>query len=180
MENDLSAYFVVTEDLEDYFHGVRKDDFKPDMVIVGDVQGRSDLQNRLNTALRCLKRGSELYVMQKGVTYVSSSGLSLDSGSYGLILENASGKKMKVLGKPNKDFILDACSVLGVEPQHACLIGDDIEADILGAKSVGAYGILVKTGRFDPELVKSYEGTEVVPDAILENFLEIRNLFPFE
>ncbi|RMG20073.1 MAG: HAD family hydrolase [Methanobacteriota archaeon] len=180
LENNLSAYFVVTEELEDYFHEVKKDDFTPDVVIVGDIRGRSDLQDRLNKALRCLKRGAELYVLQKGITYVSSSGLALDSGSYGMLLENASGKKLKVMGKPNKDFILDGCKKLGIEPDHACLIGDDIEADILGAKSIGAKGVLVKTGRYDPEIVESYEENGVVPDATIENFLKIVDLFPID
>ena len=178
LENDLSAYFIVTEDLADFFEGVKMDDFNPDVVIVGDVRGRADLQDRLNKALRCLKRGAELYVLQKGITYVSSSGLSLDSGSYGMLLENASGKRLKVMGKPNKDFILDACKKIEIEPSNACIVGDDIEADILGAKSVGAYGILVQTGRYDPEIVKAYKENEVNPDAVIENFLKLTDFFP--
>lgn len=180
MNSGKSTYLLVTEDLEEYFQDVKQDDFSPDCVIVGDVRGRKDLQERLNTALRCLKRGADLYVMQKGITYVSSKGLSLDSGSYGKLLENASGKKMKVLGKPNPDFIISGCKKIGIEPTEACMVGDDLEADIEGGKKVGAKTILVKTGKYDEELLEEYMKNNITPDVIINSFLEIEKVFPLD
>jgi ribonucleotide monophosphatase NagD (HAD superfamily) len=54
------------------------------------------------------------------------------------------------------------------------MIGDDIEADILGAKKAGLKTALVKTGKFTPsDLEKGIE-----PDFILEDINEVLEILP--
>ncbi len=180
LENEKTVYFIVSEDLEDYFSDLKRDGFDPDIVLIGDVGTTSDLNARLNTALRCLKRGAELWVLQKGITYVATSGLALDSGSYGQMLESAAGVKMKVMGKPNPLFFEAGAKRLGVPLEKICVIGDDLEADIEGGKNVGAATVLVKTGKYDDEVLAEYEERGIVPDAILDRFTEIDRIFPLK
>ena len=48
-----------------------------------------------------------------------------------------SGDADVAVRKPNPQIFLRACSRLGVSPDHALMIGDNIEADIEGARSAG-------------------------------------------
>jgi len=36
----------------------------------------------------------------------------------------------------------------GVSADHAVMVGDDLEADVLGAQAAGITGVLVRTGKF--------------------------------
>jgi ribonucleotide monophosphatase NagD (HAD superfamily) len=58
---------------------------------------------------------------------------------------------------------------LGVKPEEALMVGDDIEFDILGAQKVGMKACLVKTGKFrESDLEKG-----IKPDLLLENVNEL-------
>jgi ribonucleotide monophosphatase NagD (HAD superfamily) len=49
------------------------------------------------------------------------------------------------------------------------MIGDDVEADVRGAKKVGMQGWLVKTGRFRKENL----GRGIWPDQVLESIADL-------
>ena len=72
----------------------------------------------------------------------------LDAGPFVHALEYASGNKATVIGKPSRDFYLAAVRSVGCEPDETVMVGDDVEADVLGAVAAGLQGILVKTGKY--------------------------------
>jgi len=49
-------------------------------------------------------------------------------------------------------------------------VGDDIEADIGGAKAIGMRGVLVRTGKFRPAAL---EKAETQPDAVVDSIVEL-------
>ena len=52
--------------------------------------------------------------------------------------------------KPDKKIFEEALRLSGVKPHEACHIGDEIKTDIVGARNVGIYGILIdRDNRFD-------------------------------
>jgi ribonucleotide monophosphatase NagD (HAD superfamily) len=53
-----------------------------------------------------------------------------------------------VLGKPSGAFFAAALSSLSVGRSEAVMVGDDLEADVLGAQRAGITGVLVRTGKF--------------------------------
>jgi ribonucleotide monophosphatase NagD (HAD superfamily) len=53
-----------------------------------------------------------------------------------------------VLGKPSGAFFAAALSTLGVGRSEAVMVGDDLEADVLGAQRSGIAGVLVRTGKY--------------------------------
>jgi len=69
-----------------------------------------------------------------------------------------------LIGKPAQDFFLLACESMGVPCETTVVIGDDLEADVGGAKAAGCIGVLVQTGKFRPDQI---EKSKIGPDAIL-------------
>jgi ribonucleotide monophosphatase NagD (HAD superfamily) len=59
---------------------------------------------------------------------------------------------------------------MGVNPQDAAMIGDDIITDVGGAQRVGMLGILVRTGKYRPEHV---ERSGVRPDCVLDSIADL-------
>jgi len=88
--------------------------------------------------------------------------LSLGPGPFVAALENASGVKAEVVGKPTRGFFETVIGSLGLavelELGSGCsgigkiaVIGDDVEADLgEGAVELGLWRVLVKTGKFRP------------------------------
>jgi ribonucleotide monophosphatase NagD (HAD superfamily) len=54
------------------------------------------------------------------------------------------------------------------------VVGDDIEADVIGAQDVGAIGVLVKSGKFHPS---DLEGGGRRPDHVIDNVGLLPSLF---
>src|SRR5918997_1005668 len=53
-----------------------------------------------------------------------------------------------VVGKPSAPFYAAALGALGVEAGEAVMVGNDLEADVLGAQRAGIPGVLVRTGKY--------------------------------
>ena len=53
------------------------------------------------------------------------------------------------------------------------MIGDDITTDIRGANAAGAAAVLVTTGKFSNEALRT---SDVQPDIVLESFADLPNL----
>jgi Predicted sugar phosphatases of the HAD superfamily len=74
-----------------------------------------------------------------------------------------------VIGKPSSEFFGFVLKHLGVKPEEALVVGDDIEFDILGAQKVGMKACFVKTGKFrESDLEKG-----IKPDLLLESVNEL-------
>src|SRR5260370_9365799 len=97
-------------------------------------------------------------------------GLQLDSGAYIRALEAATGKQATILGKPNRAFFEQALHSIGVAPDEAVMVGDDIENDIGGAQDAGIRGILVCTGKHN---ASSPLLERIHPDAIVQSIRDV-------
>jgi HAD superfamily hydrolase (TIGR01458 family) len=86
--------------------------------------------------------------MARNRYFKESDGLTLDVGAFVNGLEFSSGVTAEVVGKPAATFFQSALDQLGIGPEQAILIGDDLSDDIGGAQAVGIPGILVRTGKF--------------------------------
>ena len=53
------------------------------------------------------------------------------------------------------------------------MIGDDIESDVLGAQALGMRGVLVRTGKFRPELLARASGE---PNDVIESVSDLGDL----
>ena len=145
---------------------------QPEYVVVGDVG--SDLSfEKLNQAFRLLMRGARLLALQKNRYWQTSEGLTIDAGALVAALEYASHKRAIVIGKPRKEFFLEGVKLLNLPPENVAIIGDDLEADILGGKKAGLQTIAVKTGKFRNYLL---EKLKIQPDYLLESVADLPGL----
>ncbi|KAG8225151.1 hypothetical protein J437_LFUL006175 [Ladona fulva] len=136
--------FLEDEALED-FQGIETDN--PNAVVVGLAPSMFEY-NHMNRAFRLLQDGAHLIAIHKSKYYRTKEGLSLGPGPFVEGLEFASGQKARIVGKPAPDFFSTALSDVGVKPEEAVMVGDDVLLDVGGALDAGLQGILVKTGKY--------------------------------
>jgi len=123
----------------------------PNAVVLGDAAEDFTYDN-LNRAFRILMQDDTTPLISMGYNryFMETDGLSLDLGAFTSALEFASGKKAIIMGKPSKDFFLQAVNKLQCSADQVLMIGDDVESDINGALNAGLQACLVKTGKYRP------------------------------
>jgi HAD superfamily hydrolase (TIGR01458 family) len=144
-----SCYALVDGSLHEDLRGARLTEDSPEVVLVGDM-GEGFTYARLDAAFRCLMEGAELVALQKNRYWHNRGELSLDAGPFVAALEYASGKRALVVGKPEESFFRIALEDMGLEAHEVAMVGDDAEADVVGAKKAGLSGIQVRTGKWRP------------------------------
>jgi HAD superfamily hydrolase (TIGR01458 family) len=117
-----------------------------------------------------LEMGAELYCMHRNRWWQTKHGPLLDAGALVAGLEYAAGIEATVLGKPSPAYFGAACEALDADPELTWMVGDDVEADIVGAQRFGMRTILVRTGKFRPDAV---EHTDVRPDGIVSSLAHL-------
>lgn len=144
----LAAHLLIHPDLAEDFEG-HGDAEAPGAVVVGDA-GESFTYDALNAAFRLLAEGAEFYALASNRNFFDADGaLSIDVGAFVAALEYASEQRAEVLGKPAKAFFLAALDDMGVAPEDAAMVGDDVEADVAGALRAGVgRAVLVRTGKY--------------------------------
>ncbi len=140
---------------------------EPAEVVVLGGAGSVYTYERLNHAYHLLLDGAAYVAMHRNLSWRTAGGIDLDSGAYALGLEAASGVSPVVLGKPSADFFRTALDAIGVAADRSLMIGDDVEADVLGAQGAGISGCLVRTGKYRADWVAAASGS---PDLVVDDF----------
>ena len=81
-------------------------------------------------------------------------------------LEYATGKAATLVGKPSAAFYQAALGSLGVSPEAAVMVGDDLWSDIQGAQRVGIPAWLVRTGKFREEALRT---SGIAPERVIDS-----------
>ncbi|XP_018409184.1 PREDICTED: phospholysine phosphohistidine inorganic pyrophosphate phosphatase isoform X1 [Nanorana parkeri] len=148
-ERGLRPHLLIHDDLLPEFDSIDKSE--PNCVVIGDAAENFSYQN-VNRAFNALI-GLEkpvLISLGKGRYYKETDGLKLDVGAYMKALEYACDVTAEVVGKPSNNFFMSALDEMGVKPDEAVMIGDDVVNDIGGAQSCGIRAVLVRTGKYRP------------------------------
>ena len=148
---------------------VRGTDERADVVLLGGGGPDFGYAN-LNAAFADLQAGGALLAMNRNLYWRTDGGRELDTGAFLLGLERAADREATMLGKPAADFFAAALAAVGVRAGRAVMVGDDVESDVLGAQQQGIGGILVRTGKFRPEVVDRADG---VPDHVVDSFADV-------
>jgi HAD superfamily hydrolase (TIGR01458 family) len=156
-------------DVREDLTGVRVVGTAPDVVVVGGA-GPEFGYEALNAVFGHLRRGARLVAMHRNLFWRTDRGLQLDTGAFLEGLERAAGVTAEITGKPAGAFFDTALARLGAARGEALMIGDDIEADVLGAQRHGITGVLVRTGKYLPEALHDAPGS---PDHVIESFAEL-------
>ncbi|RME80405.1 MAG: TIGR01458 family HAD-type hydrolase [Zetaproteobacteria bacterium] len=138
----------VRDALREDFAGIQEDAAHPEVVVMGDIGGEGYPPEALREIFLAVLDGAELIALHKNRFWKKPDGLHLDLGAFVAAIEYATGVEATVVGKPARAFFLGVCQALGVSPEEALMVGDDIESDILGAHKAGLKTALVHTGKY--------------------------------
>lgn len=117
-----------------------------------------------------LQLGADLYALHKNRWWQTQRGPLLDSGAFVAGLEYAADVEATVIGKPSAAYFDAALAALDAEPGLSWMVGDDLEADVAGARSCGLRTVLVRTGKFRPDAV---EQSGIMPDGIISSIAQL-------
>jgi HAD superfamily hydrolase (TIGR01458 family) len=144
----------------------------PDVVILGGA-GPEFSYPALNRVFGYLLGGARLVAMGRNLYWRTDQGLQLDAGAFLPGLEQASGVRAEVTGKPAAAFFATALDALGADASAAVMVGDDIEADALAAQRAGLTGVLVRTGKYRRETLERAPGR---PDHVIDSVADLPDL----
>ena len=117
-----------------------------------------------------LEAGADLYCLHRNRWWQTSRGPLLDAGAFVAGLEYAADVHATLLGKPSPAYFSAALEALDADPEMTWMVGDDVEADVIGAKGVCMRAVLVRTGKFRPDEV---EIARAQPDGIVSSIAEL-------
>jgi HAD superfamily hydrolase (TIGR01450 family) len=122
------------------------DDVDADYVVVGNHRGIS--YDKLTVAMRALLNGARFVAINVDRTYVGEDGgLVPGAGVFVAALERAVSRPPDVVvGKPSVTLLHEAAESIGQLPEACLYVGDNPEADIVGAHAAGMDAALVLTG----------------------------------
>jgi HAD superfamily hydrolase (TIGR01458 family) len=132
-----------------------------DCVLLGDARDQLSYAN-LNAALELLLQGAPLIGIGRNRRFREGGRWMLDAGAFLAALEYGAGCEAIVMGKPSAAFFLEVTTSLALPPGDCLMIGDDVEADVCGARSAGLLAALVQTGKY-----RSADLERLPPDAAL-------------
>jgi len=137
-----SCLFFVRPGVREDLAGIAEAAAFPAHVVVGDtpeIFGRE----ALDRAFRALRAGADLIAMAKNRWFATPEGPAVDVGAAVAALEYAAGVSATVIGKPAAGFFLEGARSLRLPPEAVAMVGDDPEADVLGAMDAGLGGVFV-------------------------------------
>jgi len=124
----------------------------------------------LSLAFHEIRAGARFVCLHRNRWWQTGRGPLLDAGAFVAGLEYTTGVQAEVVGKPSRAFFEAALAALGTRPEEATMVGDDVEADVGGAKTLGLRAVLVRTGKFREETLAV---AEPKPDAVIESVAEL-------
>ena len=119
----------------------------PNAVLIGDA-GEHFTFERLNRAFGILIDGGRLYALGRNRFFRGKDGFELDAGPFVAALEYAAEVEATLIGKPSPDFFRAAAAAFGLPAEKVLMVGDDLEADVAGARGAGLEATLVCTGKY--------------------------------
>jgi len=128
-----------------YNVGFTMNDVNPDYVIVGESTSHNF--EKISKAVDLVFKGAKLIGTNPDTTGPAEGGRIIPAtGSFVASIELATGRKAYFLGKPNPLMMRDAMKKLGVKRSEACIIGDNINTDIIAGIESELDPVLVLSG----------------------------------
>lgn len=141
----LRPFLIIHPNLAPDFAGL--DTRSPDAVFLADAAEYCDYAT-LDQAFGLLSDGAPLVAVGRNRYFRDAGKLHLDAGAFVAALEYASGQEAVIAGKPAPAFYKAVLDDLQIEAADAVMIGDDVEADVVGARECGLQACLVRTGKY--------------------------------
>lgn len=141
----------------------------PPLAVVASID-RELSYEKLAAATSAILGGADFIGTNGDPTFPVPGGLLPGSGSVIAALEAASGRRAKLMGKPEAPIFDHALEVLGAPPGRTLMIGDRLDTDVAGAKRAGLLAALVLTGATAEEQLAAHEHA---PDFVFTDLLAL-------
>ena len=144
--------------------GEEQPDQPVDAVVVGmDL----DLTYRkLTTAMRLILEGADFVATNIDANYPRPDGIYPATGAVTGALVGTTRVEPYVVGKPYPAIFQAALEQLGVQPEQALMVGDQLDTDIQGANQAGIDSAAVLTGITSREQIQK---SQVKPTFVIED-----------
>jgi 4-nitrophenyl phosphatase len=137
-----------------------------------------------DTELTYAKLRTACNLIDRGVRYIASNPDYVcpiggkrsipDCGSICFMIEQATGKKPYVIGKPRPDMVRQLAQKFAVPVASVTMIGDRLYTDIAAGKNAGAFSVCVLSGEATR---RSIHRSSVKPDAVFNSIADLNPLF---
>ncbi|MDC0661419.1 TIGR01458 family HAD-type hydrolase [Marinobacter sp. SS21] len=145
IERHHRPLLIIHPELEPEFADLAQ--HNPDAVLLADAEERLNYAY-LDQAFALLMAGAPLLAIGENRYFQGADRLHLDAGPFVRALEYAAGVRAQVAGKPSPLFFQQALAEAGGQACDTLMVGDDVQADVLGALDAGLHACLVRTGKY--------------------------------
>jgi NagD protein len=154
-------------------NGLTLVDTDPDFVVLGE--GRNFTLEMVQKAVDMILGGAKFITTNRDPSPKKKGWNNLGIAATTAMIEEATGTKAFVIGKPSPVMMRAARKFIGLETADTIVIGDTMETDIRGGVQMGYKTILVLSGisRREDSVLYAFK-----PDQIVESILDIE--FPLK
>lgn len=146
----------------------------PDFVVLGE--GRNFTLEMVQKAVDMILAGAKFVTTNRDPSPKKKGWDNLGIASTTAMIEEATGVKAFVVGKPGPVMMRSARKALGLETAETTIIGDTMDTDIRGGVQMGYKTILVLSGITKKEELKKYA---YKPDLVVDSVNEITLPLPW-
>lgn len=173
---DGTAYVLGEGGLLTSLHenGITLVDTDPDFVVLGE--GRNFTLEMVQRAVDMILEGAKFITTNRDPSPKKKGWANLGIAATTAMIEEATGKKAFVTGKPSPVMMRGARKYLGLEAAETTIIGDTMDTDIQGGVQLGYKTILVLSGITKKEALIDYA---FKPDVIVNSVREIQLPLPW-
>ena len=154
-------------------HGLKLVETDPDFVVLGE--GRNFTLEMVQKAVDMILAGAKFITTNRDPSPKKKGWNNLGIAATTAMIEEATGTKAFVIGKPGPVMMRSARKFINLETADTIVIGDTMQTDIRGGVQMGYKTILVLTGVSQREELSQYA---FKPDVVVESIAEID--LPFE
>jgi 5'-nucleotidase len=155
-------------------HGLRMVESDPDFVVLGE--GRNFTLEMVQRAIDMILAGARFITTNRDPSPKKKGWNNLGIAATTAMIEEATGRKAFVVGKPGPVMMRGARKALGLETAETTVIGDTMDTDIQGGVQMGYKTILVLTGVARREELGWFA---FKPDLIVESVNDIKLPLPW-
>jgi NagD protein len=155
-------------------NGITLIDNEPDFVVLGE--GRNFTLEMVQRAVDMILAGAKFITTNRDPSPKKKGWNNLGIAATTAMIEEATGIKAFVIGKPSPVMMRSARKALGLEAAETTIIGDTMDTDIRGGVQMGYKTILVLSGITRKEDLKRYA---FKPDLVVESVSDIKFPLPW-
>jgi len=146
----------------------------PDFVVLGE--GRNFTLEMVQKAVDMILAGAKFVITNRDPSPKKKGWDNLGIAATSAMIEEATGIRAFVVGKPSPVMMRSARKALGLETAETTIIGDTMDTDIRGGVQMGYKTILVLSGITKKENLIRYA---YKPDLVVESVNEIKLPLPW-